>query len=140
MFNKILPQQYSFFAALILHLLVLFLVFFKINNQAQPVLSFSVSMNDLAINPSNISITSIATSQNPLKKQDKIVEDDKKSEKQEKPQKEKLEQLSQKSKTDNLHDSKQQNAVFANETPAIFDASYLQNPAPTYPSLSRRIK
>lgn len=143
MFKKILSQQYSFFIALSLHLLVLFLVFFQINHRKEPILSFNVSINDLAVNPNNISITNITNSQEPIKKQDQIIEEDKKSEKQKKFQRKKLvqlEQVSQKSKTDNVVDSKQQSAVFANETPAIFDASYLQNPTPSYPVTSRRLK
>ena len=37
------------------------------------------------------------------------------------------------------HSSPSQTAVLAPITPAEFDAAYLQNPAPSYPPLSRRM-
>ena len=37
------------------------------------------------------------------------------------------------------HNSQQQSAVLAPVMPAQFNAAYLQNPAPAYPNLSRRL-
>lgn len=136
--KKYSSEKYSLIAAFAVHLLVLFLVFFKMNS-ATPVLSFSVTMNDLAVNPSNISITSIATTKNPVQKQEKKIVKDERSDQQQKNQQEEK-QVAKKSATDNPVDSMQQSAVFAADAPAVFDAAYLQNPTPPYPPLSRRMK
>ena len=42
-------------------------------------------------------------------------------------------------KADQSHNSREQTAVLAPLTPARFDAAYLNNPAPEYPWLSRRM-
>ena len=45
-----------------------------------------------------------------------------------------------KNKSTQSYNSIAQTAVVAPTTPALFDAAYLNNPAPTYPALSRRLE
>ncbi len=136
--KQISSERCSLVIAFGAHSLALFLIFFKMHS-ATPILSFSVTINDLAVNPSNISITSIATSKAPVKKQERKIIEKNDADHQQKNQQQK-EAVAKKSTRDNPVDSRQQSAVFANDSPAVFDAAYLQNPTPTYPPLSRRLK
>lgn len=141
MFKNYLKKQFPFIAVFAVHLLVIFLVLPRINNNETPVLSFSISVNnDVVSSPNNISATSIATSLEPIKKQEKeIVKKDENGEQNKAESKQVKKQLVPQGKIENLVDSKQQSAVFSDQTPASFEAAYLQNPAPKYPPLSRRM-
>ncbi len=144
-YRKFSSEKLSLVAVVIFHLLALCLLLFKSASHDKLVLSFSVSMNELEANPGSISAVSIATSKKPINKTEKkiakniIVEKDKNPELK-KDEQEELTKLTSKSKAENLADSKQQSAVFSGDVPANFTAAYLNNPAPNYPALSRRLK
>jgi TonB family protein len=139
MFKKLLKTQPFFIAAFATHLFVLFLVFFKTQNHDSVVLSFSVSMHDAAsVKQNSISATSVASSAE-IKKP-KIKQEVTKNDNQNKTKKVEEEQdVKAKSTGKNVANSKQQNAVFGDNTPAIFDAAYLNNPSPSYPAFSRKL-
>ena len=138
MFKKLLKTKYSFIAALAVHLVIVFLVFFKPQNSDSPVLSFSVSINDnVSVNQSSISATSVASSAET--KKPKTKQEVTKNDNQNKTQKVEKEQDSKaKSTGKEVSNSKQQNAVFGDNAPAIFNAAYLNNPSPAYPLVSKR--
>lgn len=138
MFKKLLKTKCFFIIALALHLAILFLVFFKPQNSDSPVLSFSVSINDdVLVNQSSISATSVASSAET--KKPKTKQEVTKNDNQNKTQKIEKEQDSKvKSTGKEISNSKQQNAVFGDNAPAIFDAAYLNNPSPAYPLVSKR--
>jgi len=138
MFKKLLKKQSFFIAAFAAHLFILFLVFFKTQNSDSVVLSFSVSMNDVAsVKQNNISATSVASSVET--KKPKAKQEITKNDNQNKTQKAEEEQDKVKSVGKNIANSKQQNAVFGDNAVAIFDAAYLNNPSPSYPAFSRKL-
>ncbi len=131
-------NQKSFLVAILLHGSLLFLIFFDFRKDQQvPILSFSVTVSDeISISQNNISATTIAKSSE-SKQKEKIEKSENKN--QDKLVKEQEEQSSKdKSKGDNLTNSKQQNAVVSKDSPAIFNAAYLNNPSPNYPSASKK--
>lgn len=123
-------ERNTFCAVAALHLAILVSLFFKMDrNSEAPVLSFSVTMMDVASNPGNVSTASTLSSKNNKEKIEKS--DTQKTAKSE-------ENLNEKTKN-NSANSIQQNAVFAKDAKADFSAAYLQNPTPPYPALSRRL-
>ncbi|MES2677222.1 MAG: energy transducer TonB [Pseudomonadota bacterium] len=139
MFKKLLKTEFFFITALALHLAILFLAFFKTQNSDSPVLSFSISINDAAsVKQNSISATSVASSVQT--KKPKTKQEVTKNDNQNKAQKVEKEQDSKvKSTGKEVSNSKQQNAVFGENAPAIFDAAYLNNPSPSYPVTSKRM-
>ncbi len=139
MFKKLLKTQSFFIAAFVVHLFILFLVFFKTQNSDSVVLSFSVSMRDVAsVKQNSILATSVASSSET--KKPKTKQEITKNDNQNKTQKVEEEQdYKVKSAGKNIANSKQQNAVFGDNTAAIFDAAYLNNPSPSYPAFSRKL-
>lgn len=127
----------SLFIAAALHLIALLCLFVRFENDEAPVLSFSVTMdNNISVSQNNISATAIASSNSSKQKKEKVEETQ--NHNQNKIVKQKKEEQTEKSKGDNVTNSKQQNAVIGKDSPAVFDASYLNNPAPLYPSLSKK--
>lgn len=139
--EKSFSQNFIAFSLVaILHLTALFGILHQFNsNSAKPVLSFTVTMMDVATSSSKIvSSAASAASQAKTKAVEKIEENKLASTASTKV----AEQGSidhSKSKSVQSHNSIQQTAVIAPATAAIFDAAYLNNPTPTYPSLSRRL-
>jgi TonB family protein len=140
MFKKILKTQSFFIAAFVVHLCILFLVFFKTQNSDSVVLSFSTSMHEFtSVSQNSISATSVASSAET--KKPKVKQEITKNDNSNKTKKVEEEQnYKAKSVGKNVADSKQQNAVFGDNSAAIFDASYLNNPSPSYPAFSRKLE
>lgn len=135
-------EKNTFFAVAFLHLLVGIGVFFEFHKPAvAPVLSFSVTMVDVSGNHNNISSTAIASSNrnqknnrdSKLEKRDNYLQSKKANEAIE------SKDYNTKSKSNNVVNSIQQDAVFSTKNSVNLSAAYLQNPTPPYPPLSRRL-
>ncbi|MFT6258839.1 MAG: TonB family protein [Rickettsiales bacterium] len=108
--------------AVIAHLLILFLVFFNTSgNQKAPILSFNVKVSNLSITSSQTKETAIT------KKVEKI-----------KPKKTDDGLLKKDEQKDS--ESTNSNVAVSNDSDIIFNAAYLNNQAPPYPSMSRTLK
>lgn len=109
----------------------------------QPVLAFSVTLMDLSSAPSSISAAASAASTPAAKPTpDKLRETPKPQVKAATKKQETVKPLAVPTPSVNTplsHNSQQQAAVMAPITPAQYNAAYLQNPAPGYPPLSRRM-
>jgi TonB family protein len=119
-------EKSSFLLAGFIHLL-LFLLFFKINNNYDqaPTLSFNVVVTDVKMISSQKTANVIAkTKKKPKKKPKQKIKD----------------KGSIKEKIDENLESVQQNVAISNDSKAIFDAAYLNNKSPAYPSMSRSLK
>jgi len=141
----------------VLHLAILGWFIFKAESTTeQPVLSFTVTMMDISSSP-NVVANAASSPSNSAKKQE---EAEKKTEASEisisklgttqDKQKEKTSDSKKTTEKENKEtapkssapvsvSSQKQTAVLAPSTPASFDAAYLNNPAPNYPPLSRRL-
>lgn len=116
-----------------LHLSAIFTLFYSFSNHsAQPIISFTVTMMDSASTTSSNSISTAASKFST-----------KTAAKNEEKQLANIATANQSltdSKATQSHNSDAQSAVIAPTTAASFDAAYLNNPSPTYPSISRRLQ
>jgi periplasmic protein TonB len=131
----------AFSIVIMLHLTALFGLFYNFNNNsAQPILSFTVTMMDVSATSSNIVSTAASTaSKSDAKISEKIKESQNSNTATILDTSQSLAE-GKKSKAAQSYNSAEQTAVVAPTTPALFDAAYLNNSAPTYPPLSRRLE
>lgn len=135
-FHNLSINQKSLLVAALLHFGVFGVVVFDFRNEDSPVLSFSVTMMDnVTISQNEVSAAAVANVIESVRIEEieEVKESDQKVFKK-KPQKER-----KANKSDNITDAKQQNAVLGGDAPAVFNASYLNNPAPSYPVLSKKL-
>lgn len=107
-----------------------------------PVLSFTVTMMELSSSQTTVSTAASAASNPAEQSKPEKVEPIAKATPQPAKKKAVAEAKATPTPKTNAplaHSSKQQTAVLAPTTPAQFDAAYLNNPTPVYPSLSRRL-
>lgn len=108
----------------------------------KPALSFTVTLNELSASPNSVSS---AASQQPAPVQEREKEPMKvqKQKTQPVPREAKKPVFKRERETRQMAalapSAQAQTAVLAPVTPARFDAAYLNNPAPSYPPLSRRM-
>ncbi|NDB69851.1 MAG: energy transducer TonB [Methylocystaceae bacterium] len=108
----------------------------------QPVLSFTVTMMDLSSSPNSLSSAASSASAPTEKSQSKKIVSEVKPDVRPAEMKKAVKATvnpTPKTNTALSHSAQAQTAVLAPITPAQFDAAYLNNPAPTYPPLSRRL-
>lgn len=130
----------AFSLVAMLHLTALFGLLYQFkNNSAQPVLSFTVTMMDISATSSNVVASAASTASHSTSKATSKVEENTNALAAAAKAAEQG-SLEKKSKAAQSHDSVQQTAVVAPTTPAVFDAAYLNNPAPSYPALSRHLQ
>lgn len=125
-----------------LHFLILAFLLFKFHSEVnQPVLSFSVTMMDVASSSTKVvSRQASIASQVSSKKSEKVTSDNAPVQTSKKDSKEELEEtIKTKSADQKSVNSVQQTAVLSPTNPAIYDAAYLSNSSPEYPALSRRL-
>lgn len=130
----------AFSLVVMLHITALFGMMINFhNNQALPTVSFTVTMLDVSATSSNVvsSSASVASHSESAAKSDS--KDKAAATKLAAATKEVEQNNETKNKSSQSHNSVQQTAVVAPTTPALFDAAYLNNPAPVYPALSRRL-
>jgi len=110
------------------------------NNSNLPTISFTVTMLDVSATSSNAvsSSASVANNSKAVTKND--FKEKNSQTKASATTSEATQNNKAESKSPQSHDSAQRNAVLAPTAPALFDAAYLNNPAPTYPALSRRFE
>jgi protein TonB len=116
-------EKLSFLLAGVAHLL-LFLLFFNFKNKnpdQTPTISFNVVTTDVTIEASQ-TLTKLISKPN------------------KKPKKKIQEEGSVEQKNDETPESAQQNVAISNNSSAIFDAAYLNNQAPPYPSMSKSLQ
>jgi len=134
----------AMFAVVTVHCAAFFWLFYQPAAPAsqQPVLSFTVTMMDLSSSPNTISsaasVASVKEKKTEQKKTRTEIKPDLRSIKIQ-PLVKPNANPTPKTNTPLSHSAQAQTAVLAPITPAQFDAAYLQNPAPAYPPLSRRM-
>jgi TonB family protein len=118
-------EKSSFFITAFLHFLLLFWLFFEFTNKnphQSPTISFNVVTTEVRMEP-NESLTKMISKQN------------------KKPKKKIEEKGSEIQKDENEEpESVQQNVAISNDSAVIFDAAYLNNQAPPYPSMSKSLQ
>jgi TonB family protein len=136
-----LSNYSAYIAVTIVHLIILSLALVHFKNNEQPVLSFTINMVDLksagnvvanAASRANNSQAHAAQKKTEENKSDLAA--DKKTVKADAEEK-----INNKTRNPKTFDSKSRTAVL-DATPAVYDAAYLNNAAPNYPPLSRRLK
>ena len=132
----------AFSLVIMLHLTAIFGFFYSFNNNssAQPIISFTVTMMDASATSSNVVSTAASTASKSDVKLSTKIEENKNLTKAAAPDSAESAIEGKKSKAAQSYNSAAQTAVIAPTTPALFDAAYLNNPTPIYPSLSRRLE
>lgn len=132
----------AFSIILALHLFLISPMMFGNNDSNKPILSFTITMMDASSSSSNIVASAASTANNSSNKSTTEIEKNKNALTNATMSiKENLADSSKtKSKSSQSHNSLRQTAVVAPTKEAIFDAAYLSNAAPSYPSLSRQLE
>jgi len=126
-----------------LHILALGALLYTAQQSAPPpVLSFTVTMMDVASSQNSISSAASAerapAEKSDAKKNVAELTPDARAAKVKKQVKKTVAPTPQ-TNAPLSHSAQEQTAVLASVTPALFDAAYLSNPAPVYPPLARRM-
>lgn len=127
--------------AIFAHAAILFFLLVNFTKeQAAPVLSFTVTMMDISSSSKNVVATSASSSSQLSAKEAAAVKENGLTKTEQKPVDKNVDQVKHSgNKSSQSYDSVEQVAVVANSK-ASYDASYLNNPAPRYPAISRTMQ
>ena len=125
-----------------LHCTLLFAALYNFSSkQSQPVLSFTVTMMDVSSSSNTAASSAAIASSSSAKAAVKVEEKTNAAQSAMASSKQNLAEKSESnSKAAQAVNSVAQSAVITATKPAVFDAAYLNNPAPVYPALSHRLE
>lgn len=139
--NSLANDFFVMGAVSIAHFIFFALLLLKVNQTTDfPVLSFSVSVFDVSSSNNTVATQASSESDKASKKSVSEISENASMQSFEKNSKEEAEENNKTKISDKKSvSSEQQTAVIAPTTPAIYDAAYLNNEAPNYPALSKRL-